>query len=92
MVAKKIIGLIVSIVALVASVIVGFFFFGAVAVAVLGIVVLFFILSFLVYLNRRWKYIVAWFHEKFNKSKSIKKKKGRWHSDEEVVVAKIEEK
>jgi hypothetical protein len=92
MVAKKIIGLIFSIIALIASVIVGFFFFGVVAAAILGIVLLFFLLSFLVYLNRRWKYVLAWFQGTFHVKKTTKKKRGRWETEEEVVVAEIEEK
>jgi hypothetical protein len=89
---KQIVGLVISMVMLVVSAVVGVLFFGVVAFAIVGIIALFVLLSFLVYLNRRWKNIVAWFRGRFDKNKDIKKKRGRWESNEEVVVAEIEEK
>lgn len=92
---KKILWIIFGFILLPVALAVGFLFFGVIAAIILVIVVLFALLSFIFYLNRKFKYALYTFRTNGpaytqHTEQTIKKSK---HSgkQEEVVIEQIEE-
>jgi membrane protein insertase Oxa1/YidC/SpoIIIJ len=95
---KKIVWIIVGFILLPIVLAVGVFFFGIVVLIVLGIIILFGTLSFVMYLNRRFKHAMYQFRTKgteyaeahVHEKKTYKtQKKGK---EQEIVIEHIEEK
>lgn len=91
MVFWRIVGIIVSILVLMASVIVGIFFFGILAVALAGLAGLFILLWLLFYLNRKWRHILFVLKERFHRKDRKKKGKRHWEHHEEIIVKEVRE-
>lgn len=92
---RKIVWIILGFILLPVVLAVGFLFFGVIAAIVLSIILLFAILSFIFYLNRRFKYALYKFRTNAPEyerrtEQTIKKTKTKGKS-EEVVIEQIEE-
>ncbi len=90
---KKIIWFIMSLILIPIAVLLGLFFFSAVAVIIIVIIALIIVLSFIIYLNRKFKSMLSKIGTK-QPDEEIKKKKSDFYSpgkDKEVVVHYIEE-
>lgn len=92
---RKLIWIILGFILLPVVLAVGFLFFGIVAAIVLVIVVLFVLLSFIFYLNRRFKYALYKFRTNApgytsRTEQTIKKTKTKG-KEEEIIIEQIEE-
>lgn len=91
---KRIIGIVLSILLIPLFLVLGFIFFGAIAVIVLTIIGLVILLSFLFYLNKKFKYYL--YHikskgEQYTETKTEKKFHKKSEKGEEIVIEQVEE-
>ncbi len=90
---KQVIWFILSLILIPIAVLLGLFFFSAVAVIVIAIIALIIVLSFIIYLNRKFKFMLS----KIGPTKTDHEPKKQKHTfytpgkDKEVVVNYIEE-
>ncbi len=92
MVFWRFVGIAVSIIIIIASIVIGLFFFGALVLAVVGIIALFLVLWLLFYARRKWRSIAAKVQEKiYHKKRAKKKGKRLWEQYEEIVVKDVKE-
>lgn len=91
---KRIIGILLSLLLIPFLLIVGFIFFGAIAVIVLTIIGLIILLSFLFYLNKKFKYYMYHIKSKgqqYSETKSEEKFHKKTKKGEEIVIEHVEE-
>ena len=92
---KKILWIILGFILLPIALAVGFLFFGVVAAIILVIIVLFALLSFIFYLNRRFKYALYKFRTNgpsyTKQTEQTIKKTRNTGKEKEVVIEQIEE-
>lgn len=91
---KRIIGILLSLLLIPFLLIVGFIFFGAIAVIVLTIIGLIILLSFLFYLNKKFKYFLYHVKSKgqqYTETKTEERFHKKTKKGEEIVIEQVEE-
>lgn len=91
---KRIMGILLSLLLIPFLLIVGFIFFGAIAVIVLTIIGLIILLSFLFYLNKKFKYFLYHVKSKgqqYTETKTEEKFHKKTKKGEEIVIEQVEE-